>query len=239
MSAPRNPADRPLVAPAAKRRRRTVVPAPAKKKRGKAATPKKLSRQERQDLVERTLRRDGWSYEILLELVQETGWSRPTIYRDRAALIERLVDEDQESLPRRRAAFLLDLRRVTDLAVDNLQLSPAARLLAMQAQVQGLDRPPPPELPEDPGEAPGLEGMLQATRRMRRQAEAAGSWTAAARLLQEERALVEAIDVEERRKKAEELANRPDAAVLAEMVSAVEAMSPDERAALRAALERT
>lgn len=126
--------------------------------------------------------------------MKQTGASRPTIYRDRALVLKKLAQEEAEGMEERRAAFLLDLRRVREEARDARQFSPAARLLSMESQVLGLDRVPLPAVAEEPGPVDtSLEAVLTETRRMRRQAQAGHTYTAADRLLEREHLIVESI----------------------------------------------
>jgi hypothetical protein len=153
----------------------------------------KLSPAKRRDAVEMAIREEGWSPEVVRKLIASTGWSRRTIWRDRDAVLDLLADEEQADLPRRRAAFLADVRRIRRAAVAAEEFSPAARLLNMEREVLGLDRAPLPEVDDGDESAEldtSLEAVLREVRRMRKQAQAGHSYVAADKLLAREHELV-------------------------------------------------
>lgn len=155
---------------------------------------KKLSPKARRDAVELAIREHGWDHELALRLAKETGWSWRTIYRDRDAVIRSLATEEQADLPQRRAAFLSDLRALRGGAKRAGQYAPAAKLLALEFTVLGLDRAPLPEVEETDGPVDtSLEAVLAETRRLRKRAVAGNSYVAADRLLEREHELVESI----------------------------------------------
>lgn len=199
--------------------------------------PKRLTRARRREAVEAKIRAEGWSYEIALQLVASTGWSRATIYRDKDAVLSDLAAELDDGLPQRRALFLADLERLTRDAADANQYSPAARMMGMKAQVLGIDKPPPPELPPAT-EGDGLDGVLEVTRRMRRQAEAAGSYVAAASLLKEERDMVKEIEADRRARDEEAMAASSDDELVEKLASIIANLSDERRKAIVAKVRR-
>lgn len=155
----------------------------------------RLTRSKRLEAVEARIRSEGWSYAIGRQLAIDTEWSERTIYRDRDAVFDKLADEEAVGLERRRARFLMDLRRNRQAAEDAGKFPAVARLLDMESKVLGLDRVPLPTVEEDPDEPvdTSLEYMLHETRKMRKQAQAGYSYIAANKLLTEERETVESI----------------------------------------------
>lgn len=132
-----------------------------------------------------------WTVAVVAELVEQSGVSRATLYRDRRTVLARLAEEEKSSLEERRAAFLSELRIVREEARIGGQFATVARMMAMEASLLGLDRVPLPDVPEEEGEVDtSLEGVLRDVRRMRRQAQAGHSYVAADRLLQREHALI-------------------------------------------------
>ena len=197
----------------------------------------KLSPTARQEAVELAIREEGWDHALALRLARKTGWSWRTIYRDREAVIARLVEEELADLPRRRAAFLADLRAHRGAARRAGAHGPAAKLLSMECQVLGLDRVPLPVVEEAGGELDtSLEGVLTDTRRLRRRAEAGDSYVAAEKLLEREASLVHAIQAREQAKREAELEHLGDEAVLEALVANVGALPALWRERLRAAL---
>lgn len=153
-----------------------------------------MRQQQRVELVEKAIREKPWTEQVVADLIKATGSSRASVYRDRAVVLKKLAQEEAEGMEERRAAFLLDLRRVREEARADRAYSPAARLLAMESQVLGLDRVPLPDVSDEPGPVDtSLEAVLTETRRMRRQAQAGHTYTAADRLLEREHAIVESI----------------------------------------------
>lgn len=166
--------------------------------KSKRKASKRLSPSARREAVEAAIRERGWDHDLALELAKDTGWSWRTIYRDREAVIERLVAEEQEDLPRRRASFLADLRALRAAAKKGGAYSPAAKLMAMEGQILGLDRAPLPTVEEGAGPLDtSLEGVLAETWRLYRRAVAGHSYVAAEKLLEQIHDLTRAIQARE------------------------------------------
>lgn len=143
--------------------------------------------------MEKALREKSWTEAVILDLIKQTGSSRASIYRDRRVVLAKLAEEEANGLEERRAAFLLDVRRVQKEARDAGQFSPATRLLAMESQVLGLDRVPLPTVDEGDVDAPvdtSLEGLLREVRKMRLASQAGHVYTAAEKLLEREHAIL-------------------------------------------------
>lgn len=156
--------------------------------------PRKLSPKARKEAVEAAIRERGWDHAVALDVAAATGWNWRTIYRDREDVLDLLAQEEQEDLPRRRAAFLSDLRHLRKEARDARAYSPAAKLLSMESTVLGLDRVPLPTVEEEDGPVDtSLEAVLSETRKLRKRAMAGDSYVAADRLLEREHAIVESI----------------------------------------------
>lgn len=191
----------------------------------------------RVELVEKSIRSEGWNEQVIARLVLETGSSRASLYRDRKIILAKLADEEVETLPERRAAFLLDTRRLREQARREGQFGPAVRTLALEAQVLGLDRVPLPEVDEEEGPVDvSLEGLLKETRRMRRQAQAGHSHIAANKLLEREVQIVESIHNRDEAERARNHAELDEEGLVA-MFEASAASLPDAlKARLRAAL---
>lgn len=148
----------------------------------------------RLDLVEKSLREQAWTEAVVADLVKQTGRDRATIYRDRSVVLKKLAAEEASGLEERRAAFLMDLRRIQHDAKAANQYSPVMRALDLECKILGLDRVPLPTVEEDTGPVDtSLEALLRETRRMRRQAQAGHTYTAADRLLEREHLIVESI----------------------------------------------
>lgn len=166
----------------------------------------KLSPKARKEAVERAIRERGWDHALALDLARSTGWNWRTIYRDRDEVLDALAEEEHADLPRRRAAFLSDLRNLRREARAAGAYAPAAKLLGMEAQVLGLDRVPLPTVEEDDGPVDtSLEAVLTETRRLRKRAMAGDSYVAADRLLEREHAIVESIRQRDEAAKAADL----------------------------------
>lgn len=88
-----------------------------------------------------------------------------------------------------------------------------------------------------PDEAPGLEGMLAAARRMRRAAEAEASYVAAASLLASERELLAELSEQNKGREAEALSLVPVADLVAAIAEAIDGLSAAEKAALLVRLQ--
>ena len=178
---------------------------------------RKMSKAKRQAAVEQAIREEGWSSEVVADLIRRTGWSRRTIWRDRDAVLDILAAEEQADLPRRRAAFLADIRRICRKAEADKEYPSAARLLDMEGRVLGLDRAPLPEVDDSDEEEldTSLEAVLREVRRMRKQAQAGHSYVAADKLLAREHELVEAIQRRDQAKADAERAARADGDVVA------------------------
>jgi hypothetical protein len=201
-------------------------------KRARAAqTP----RAKRLVAVEQAIREKGWSFILARELATEWGVSVATLYQDRQDILTELASQVEADLPVRRQGLLLDLRAIRARAVDAMEFAPAARLLAMEAQIEGLDRPPAP--PDDEEEPEGLAGVLVAVRRLRRRAEADGSYVAAARLLAEERAVLVQLEEERRAKQKKEDEETPDLELEAKLARCIRGMTRSEQTRLRALLD--
>ncbi|MCB9763916.1 MAG: hypothetical protein H6739_29365 [Alphaproteobacteria bacterium] len=198
----------------------------------------KLTKKQRLRAVEDAIRSRGWSWEIAQELVAKTGWSERTIYRDRDVVLDILADEEAKDLPRRRAKFLADLRRVARKAEKAEKFSPAARLLDMESKVLGLDRVPLPQVDENENEEldTSLEAVLVEVRRMRRQAQAGHSYVAADRLLAREHEIVESIRLRDLALKEAEMAHLDEGALVELVIDSVSGLPDQLRSRLRAAL---
>lgn len=205
-----------------------------------AATKKqKLAPKARKEAVEAAIRERGWDHEQAIRLAQETGWHWRTIYRDRDAVLDTLAQEEQEDLPRRRAAFLADLRTLRKEARTARAYAPATRLLDLEHRVLGLDRVPLPEVDADDPAAPvdtSLEAVLVEVRRLRRQAQAGHSYVAANQLLEREHAIVESIRLRDEAKAAAEQAHLDEAGLVDLVEQAAAGLPEPVKARLRVAL---
>lgn len=199
---------------------------------------RKLSRRQRLEAVERAIRSQGWSYQIACDLVVATGWSERTIYRDRDEVLDRLATEESADLPRRRAAFLADLRRCRRNAEDRGSHSPVARMLDMEARILGLDRVPLPEVQLDPEEEldTSLEAVLTEVRRLRRQAQLGHSYVAADKLLSREHEIVESIRLREEAAREAQMSHLDEAALVELVIEGVSSLPAQLRDRLREAL---
>lgn len=178
-------------------------------KRGAAAnTLPRMRQRDRVELVERVLRTEIWTEEVVMRLMVETGASRPTIYRDRDLALARMAKEAAGGIDRNRAQMLQEMRLTRAEARGRGHYAAAVRLLAMEAKALGVDRAPLPEV-EVGGEVDtSLEGVLSAVRTLRLRALAGSSFVAAEKLLEREVELVRAI---QERKDLEEARNRAGA----------------------------
>lgn len=193
------------------------------------AQTRKTSPKARREAVEAAIREHGWDHQLALVVAKKTGWSWRTIYRDRDAIVARLAVEEEAGLEHRRAAFLTDVRAVAAKAKRADKFGPAAKLMQMECAVLGLDRPAPAaEVEADAGPLDtSLEGVLKETRRMRRRAQAEGSFVAADRLLERELEIVKEI---RQRDEAEAQRRRGHLGEdeLVAMIEAVAARLPDQ-----------
>lgn len=94
----------------------------------------------------------------------------------------------------------------------------------------------PEDLPDEPVD--GVAGMLASARRMRRAAEADGSYVAAASLLATEQKLLEQLAEAEAKKAAEAATAIPTDQLLAELSEAIESLDEPDRIALLARMTR-
>ena len=197
----------------------------------------KLTPKARKEAVEASIREKGWDHEVALDLAAATGWSWRTIYRDRDEVLDLLAQEEQEDLPRRRAAFLADLRHLRKEARADKAYAPAAKLLAMESQVLGLDRVPLPLVEEDDGPVDtSLEAILAETRRMRKASQAGASYVAAADLLDREHQLVNDIRARDQAKAEAEMAHLDEGEMVAALVANLGSLPDVLKEKLRAAL---
>jgi len=197
----------------------------------------KLSIAKRRALVEATIRDEGWSEAIVLKLMAQTGWGRTALYEDRAIVAKTLADEDRASLDDRRALFLNNLRQAANKALAAGAFAALGRMLAMEAQLLGVDRVPLPEVEDEPGPVDtSLEALLATVRRLRRRAEAGNSFVAADKLLEREHQVVESIRQRDEAIRAAEMKHL-DEEGLVEMIITNASRLPDTlRARLRDAL---
>lgn len=200
-------------------------------------TAKKLSQRARKEAVEQAIREHGWSHELALDLAAKTGWCWRTIYRDRVEILVTLAQEEQEDLPRRRAAVLADLRSLRSGAKEAKQYGPATRTMAMEIQILGLDRVPLPTVEEDDGPVDtSLEGVLAEVRKLRKRAMAGDSYVAAEKLLDREHALVESIRARDQAEAERNRSTLDDDAVVAAVVERLSELPDATRARIKAAL---
>lgn len=191
----------------------------------------------RLDLVEKSVRTQTWTEAVVADLCKQTGKDRATIYRDRVVVLRKLAEEEAAGMEERRAAFLLDLRKVREEARESKQFSPAARLLAMESQVLGLDRVPLPDVADEPGPVDtSLEAVLSEVRRMRRASQAGHSYTAAADLLEREAALVESIRARDQAEADRAKAHLDDDAVAKAVVDRIANLPDAVKDKIKAAL---
>jgi len=179
----------------------------------------KLSPKARKEAVEAAIREQGWDHALALDLAKQTGWGWRTIYRDRDGVLDVLAQEEQEDLPRRRAAFLSDLRNLRKAAKAAGAYSPAAKLLSMESSVLGLDRVPLPTVEEEDGPVDtSFEGVLTEVRKLRKRAMAGDSYVAAEKLLEREHAILNDIRQRDEATAASDLAHLTDAEKVALVV---------------------
>lgn len=211
--------------------------------KGTAAEPTEnrpqVSQMKRLEMVEQAIREEGWSPAVVRRLVEETGYCRRTIWRDRDDVLDLLAEEEQADLPRRRAGFLADIRRIRRKAVTAGEFPSAARLLDMESKVLGLDRAPLPEVDDDDDEEldTSLEAVLREVRRMRKQAQAGHSYVAADKLLAREHELVEAIQRRDQAQADAERAARGDGDVVATVAERLNRLPESMRLEIIAALQ--
>lgn len=192
------------------------------------AGKKKLSQKARREAVETAIREHGWDHGLALDLAKKTGWALRTIYRDRDSVITLLTQEEQADLPRRRAAFLADLRALKSAAKKGGAYAPAAKLMAMESVLLGLDRVPLPTVEEPDGPVDtSLEGILAETRRLRKRAMAGDSYVAADRLLEREHEIVKSIDQRDEAARKAQGAGLTEAEIVA-MIEDAAASLPDQ-----------
>jgi hypothetical protein len=100
--------------------------------------------ERRQATVQQRIGDRGWSMQIAINLADELGVHRDTIYRDREAIIQRGKTElSARDLEERRAEFLDRLRGHCRAALDAGKHGPASAMLNLEQRLVGLDRPPP------------------------------------------------------------------------------------------------
>lgn len=191
----------------------------------------------RVDLVEASIRKEGWNEQVIARLVIETGSSRASLYRDRNIILAKIASEEAETLPERRADFLLSLRLIREQARREGQYGPAVRTLAMELQVLGLDRVPLPDMEEETGAVDiTLEVLLREVRRMRRQAQAGHSYVAADRLLEREVQIVESIRNRDEAERERNHAGLDEEQLVAAFEASAATLPETLKARLRAAL---
>lgn len=197
----------------------------------------KLNAAKRRAIVEQTIRDSGWSEAIVTTLIAKTGACRSSLYEDRTIVAAKLADEDRASLDQRRALFLNSLRQAADKALAAGAFAALGRMLAMEAQLLGVDRVPLPEVEADTGPLDtSLEGVLAEVRKLRRQAQAGHSYVAADKLLEREHQLVESIRQRDEAAAAAELRHLDEGGIV-ELIIANVARLPDTlRTRLRDAL---
>ncbi|HYF52763.1 MAG TPA: hypothetical protein VEA41_00725 [Salinarimonas sp.] len=190
----------------------------------------------RREAVEHALREKGWDETVLAELIKKTGASRATLFRDRSAILRLLADEEVEGLPERRAYVLGGLRRLLKKTTDAAAFVPAVRLLALEAQILGVDQPDFPEVVEPPSVDTSLEAVLRDTRRLRRRAEAGRSYVAAEKMLEKEHEIVRDIAARDQARREEEMAQLSEEDLVAAVVEAAGDLTEAQKQKLRAAL---
>ena len=189
---------------------------------------KRLTPKARREAVETAIREHGWDFEVAQDLAKKTGWSWRTIYRDRDAIVTQLATEEQADLPQRRAAFLADLRALRSAAKKGGSYAPAAKLMAMESTLLGLDRVPLPTVEEPDGPVDtSLEAILAETRRLRKRAMAGDSYVAADRLLEREHEIVKSIQLRDEAEAKRNAAHLTEDEIVA-MIEEAAAVLPDQ-----------
>lgn len=201
------------------------------------ASRSRLSTVKRREHVEAAIREHGWSEALVIRLMAETGAARSTLYDDKDAIAKVLAAEERAGLDDRRALFLVALRKATDKALTSGAFSATARLLAMEAQLLGIDQVPLPEVEEETGPVDSsLEGLLTTVRRLRRRAEAGNSFVAASKFLEQEQGVVEAIRQRDEAEKARAMAHLDESGLIELFISNAARLPDNLKARLRDAL---
>ena len=193
---------------------------------------------QRRKLVEDTIRRRGWNESVIQELMAKCGTERGAIYADKAAIIQKLVEDEAGTLDERRAIFLAGVRELREAAATGGAFAPAVRLMDIEGRVLGLDRVPLPEVEEPPGESldTSLETVLREVRRMRRQAQRGASYIAADKLLQREHALIDSIRVRDEAERSARMEHLDEGALVDMVIGGLRDLPEVLRQKLRNAL---
>lgn len=114
---------------------------PSKKKAPRGGVTRSETTERQISELDMAIRRRGWSNNMASAMAKRWGVKTPRVYEVRKRVLDRMVQDDDQTLEERRSQFLAELRDVRQQAREDGRWGPVSAMMKMEAQILGLFAP--------------------------------------------------------------------------------------------------